>query len=123
MLCQNCGNEFDRVQNTQVFCSVNCRQKAYYGRHSSEKSKSIMAHVKENWDKYKPQFYARGAVSYAIETGKLTKPTECSMCGSSKNIQAHHHKGYDVQHRLDVVWLCGKCHRKSEGTRKEQRND
>jgi ribosomal protein S27AE len=53
---------------------------------------------------------AHRAVDYAIETGRLVRPKECSKCGATGRIEAHHHKGYAREHYLDVVWLCEPCH-------------
>lgn len=56
---------------------------------------------------------ARGAARYAVKKGILTRPDACPRCGSTENrIDAHHHKGYDDAHRLDVVFLCTVCHGK-----------
>lgn len=51
---------------------------------------------------------ARKATQRAVRAGKLTRPDVCSRCGNTDDIQAHH-KDYDAP--LDVVWLCGTCHR------------
>jgi hypothetical protein len=71
------------------------------------------------------QYRAWHAVKYALTTGKLVRPAKCSHCGKwpGKNkrgrskIEAHHHKGYDRAHQLDVVWLCSRCHRNAEDLR------
>jgi len=55
---------------------------------------------------------AREAVRLAIKKGKLVRPRKCQECGdSSHRIEAHHHKGYELDHRLDVIFLCTPCHR------------
>jgi|JI7StandDraft_1071085.scaffolds.fasta_scaffold265956_2 hypothetical protein len=65
---------------------------------------------------YRPRKYdpdknpARVAVFRAVKSGKLVRPETCSSCGKSCKPQAHHHKGYDKENRLDVVWLCSGCH-------------
>lgn len=51
---------------------------------------------------------ARGAVLYAIHTGKLIK-LPCQVCGNPKS-EAHHYLGYSKEHRLDVVFLCRAHH-------------
>lgn len=55
---------------------------------------------------------ARHAIHYAIKQGKLDRPKNCSIagCRSTSKIQAHHWKGYDQIHWLDVQWLCPKHH-------------
>lgn len=53
---------------------------------------------------------ARDAIRRAIKRGRMVRPLECSKCGSGGNIQAHHWKGYAKEFRLDVQWLCPRCH-------------
>jgi hypothetical protein len=54
---------------------------------------------------------AMQAVRYAVKTGRLVKPGHCQTPGCVRaDVQAHHHKGYSREHRLDVVWLCHKHH-------------
>ena len=51
----------------------------------------------------------------AIKRGDLMRPTECPKCyRTDQRIEAHHHKGYDPEHALDVVFVCGSCHREAE---------
>jgi hypothetical protein len=54
---------------------------------------------------------AHRAVAVAIDIGRLTPPLRCENCGGVPPLTAHHHKGYEPNHRLDVIWLCGNCHR------------
>lgn len=55
---------------------------------------------------------ARGSVRYHIITGKLKVPDYCPRCGEKKRLDAHHHKGYGKENKLDVVFLCRQCHAK-----------
>lgn len=50
------------------------------------------------------------AVYYAVKTGRLVRPSNCSKCFIECKPQAHHHNGYDLQNLLNVIWLCNKCH-------------
>lgn len=54
---------------------------------------------------------ARVLVYRALQEGKLQKPKRCQRCHRAKPLEAHHHKGYAKEHRLDVQWLCQPCHR------------
>lgn len=56
------------------------------------------------------RYRARGAVAYALKTGKLIRKP-CEVCGDPKS-QAHHH---DYSKPLDVKWLCQTHHRIEEG--------
>jgi len=55
---------------------------------------------------------ARNAVTHSLERGEIRRGP-CAECGAAA--QAHHHRGYEPQFHLDVVWLCrthhGKAHR------------
>lgn len=54
---------------------------------------------------------AREDVGRALASGKLRKEN-CKECGS-KDVQAHHHKGYAKKNRLVVTWLCPEHHRQA----------
>jgi len=55
-------------------------------------------------------------VAKALKDGTLTRPSLCSACGKDPGvglrgrtkIHAHH---TDYARPMDVVWLCGSCHR------------
>lgn len=49
----------------------------------------------------------RNRVHRALKTGRLTR-LPC-ICGETK-VEAHHYNGYDLEHALDVVWLCKRHH-------------
>lgn len=52
---------------------------------------------------------ARLAVHRALRKGVL-KRQPCTQCGSTRNVDGHHYRGYEREHWLDVRWLCRKCH-------------
>lgn len=63
----------------------------------------------------KEQGMANSAVNHALRDRRLLKPDACERCGSKDfhfhRLEAHHHKGYAPEHRLDVIWLCSApCH-------------
>lgn len=58
---------------------------------------------------------AQYAVLCAVRDGRLVRPSRCEDCRAAapqqvRRIEAHHHRGYAARHRLDVRWLCPKCH-------------
>lgn len=55
------------------------------------------------------KYVARYKLRYAVSRGQITKEP-CQDCGKAK-VEAHHHKGYEPEHWLDVMWLCRKHHR------------
>lgn len=63
---------------------------------------------------------ARKAVGRALKTGRLIKPACCGHEGCDETyIEAHHCRGYEREHWLDVEWLCHSHHRKAHRTRNE----
>lgn len=57
--------------------------------------------------KQRIQKKARDAVYMALKSGKLVKKP-CEKCGA-KDVHAHHP---DHKKRMEIVWLCPKCHKK-----------
>lgn len=55
---------------------------------------------------------AHSAVTRAMITGDIVRPRMCEGCFTACKPEAHHHKGYDKEHWLDVLWLCRSCHKK-----------
>lgn len=135
--CEECGKKFTANMNFQKFCSVICyrrarmkkpiekmkakiRHKAYKQTEKGKASsiKSTLIQREKNYEKY----LARANVRNHISAGKIIKPTICSMCNEVNKLDAHHHKGYSKEHRLDVIWLCRTCHVQEEKRLKYQEN-
>lgn len=49
----------------------------------------------------------RSRVGNALRKGRITK--QPCFCGRV-TVEAHHYAGYDLDHALDVVWLCKRHH-------------
>jgi hypothetical protein len=89
----------------------------YYKGHAEQAKKRRTRWMKEHpaykadWQKSHPDHCeAWRAVYRAVKSGKLKRPAKCSRCGKKCRPHAHHHRGHDVKHHLDVVWLCIPCH-------------
>lgn len=79
------------------------------GQARSPNAESVRAYKRRHRDKHR----ARKIVRQAVERGLLIRPTECEECGAaSDRIEAHHE---DYTRRLDVVWLCSRCHYAKRG--------
>lgn len=70
------------------------------------------AHIAKNtlrWRRENPEkSRAEASVSYALKKGTLVRKAACENCGDdSSRLHAHH---ADYSKRLDVKWLCAKCH-------------
>ena len=66
-------------------------------------------HAKRQCEKFPEKKKAGYALNNAVESGKVVRPSTCSLCGASGNIEGHHWS-YKEEHRLDVIWLCRACH-------------
>jgi ribosomal protein S27AE len=65
--------------------------------------------VRDYRRKFPERARAREAVQTALNSGRLVKAKECEMCGRAVRLTGHH-DSYEVERRLVVIWLCGKCH-------------
>lgn len=57
------------------------------------------------------------AVNHAICRGEIANPNtlacvHCGHAGQDRRHEYHHHNGYEFNHRLDVISLCSKCHKR-----------
>lgn len=95
-------------QNKEYYLS---RNRIY--RKTDEGKKSVLKGVYKNRQKYPEKYKARIAVSNAIATGKIKSSKEfiCSICKIEQAKEYHHWHGYELEHRLDVIPVCIKCHR------------
>ncbi len=98
--CKLCRKLFQKNNK----CKYKAYQKAY---RQTEKAKlNQKKHRARNTQKIK----ARNAVCHAVRDGKLTPANQLKcICGNQAE-QYHHHKGYTMKFRLDVIPLCVGCH-------------
>lgn len=75
----------------------------YQREHRAERNAYVRAARARNPAKFR----ARDAVKKAIRTGRLKRPATCADCGARGRLHAHHE---DYERRLDVTFLCTKCH-------------
>jgi len=64
---------------------------------------------------------ARRLVQMRVRRGKLPHPSTlpCTKCGmkaseTGRRHDYHHHNGYSLEHRADVVPMCSDCHSQEE---------
>lgn len=63
---------------------------------------------------------ARHAVERAIKTGRLVRPSHCSVCRAEAYTHGHHD---DYLKALEVRWLCKPCHEEHHRGDKNERHD
>lgn len=49
----------------------------------------------------------RNRIHHALKRGILVR--QPCICGATE-VEAHHYAGYELEHALDVVWLCKRHH-------------
>ncbi|MDI6754729.1 MAG: hypothetical protein QME78_10100 [Thermodesulfobacteriota bacterium] len=78
-------------------------QKNYY----LNNRKKIKVRKSSYYGLHKKEIRAVAMLNYAISTGKLMRPGNCSICGVSGIIIGHHD---DYDKPLEVRWVCRSCH-------------
>lgn len=94
--CEFCGTNFGPVDHlSRRFCSYKCKSKS---QATGRKRRFVAAPEARR---------AQRRVAYAVEKGRLLRPSACEKCGTVGKIEAAH-KDYTAP--LDVRWLCRSCH-------------
>ncbi len=108
--------------------SQSYRAKTNNARATPEQKAKARAYVREYRKrplaKYKEA--ARGALGYAVATGKIIRPDTCSLCHANPErsrsgrslIRADHWHGYAPAHHLYIQWICARCDGKTERERR-----
>lgn len=71
-----------------------------------ERKAKILLYQRNRRERFPGKCRARQAVNNAVRDGRMKK-LPCQECGDPKS-QAHHH---DYRKKLEVTWMCFKCHR------------
>jgi hypothetical protein len=103
--------EFKAMQDAYVDRNpdkVKASKKQYYVNNSDYVYEQVKRRRNESPEKYN----AHKAVQIAVKNGSLplVKTQTCELCGNTA--QHYHHWSYLLEHQLDVIPLCAKCHRK-----------
>ena len=77
-----------------------------YGRNRASDYAQIILLWKKN---HRKEINISARVRHAVETGELSKPLFCCICGRRGRINGHHD---DYDKPFDVLWVCSSCHKK-----------
>ena len=77
------------------------KRQDYYAAYDRERGSRTIAKGQKN-------AAATSAVARAVREGRLIKEP-CFFCAATESLHAHH---IDYTKKLDVVWLCARCHRR-----------
>lgn len=128
-ICTKCKEEkelsfFHRKSATANYYMSKCKEchaimsKRYYQRNKEkiaeqkklyqQKNKEKIAETRKQYKKKYPKIRnAHRRVEYAIKTGKLIRPSICSICGKRDSKIEAHYNNYD--NPLDICWVCTSC--------------
>lgn len=103
--CKACAREDMRKHREAGLC----QESDWRRYHENEQRRQMINEKAADFHRSNPLIRkAHSAISNAIRDGRLTRPTQCSQCGSEgKRIEAHHD---DYSKPLEVRWLCKRCH-------------
>ena len=95
-----------QADNPARWAAVQRRYRATHPGHDRVRKRRW---VEQNREKMR----AHRAVAKAVAMGRLIALSSCSVCSATGKIEGHH---LDYEKRLEVVWLCVKCHKKRHAT-------
>lgn len=109
--CKSCAR-----RDVKVHRALNVDRVRAYDRQRARTPKRAEAMKAKNVRKVMhegPKYAAaHNAVTRAVRSGKLIRPSKCDRCPATENIQAHHD---DYTKKLVVSWLCPVCHAARHG--------
>jgi hypothetical protein len=100
--CKTCTKKDVKAVPFEVKRQYEARRNA-----KSERKAARTRYAQARRAKWPGKYQANTAVGNAVRDGRLVK-LPCRRCGSKVRVQAHHK---DYRKKLDVEWLCFKCHR------------
>lgn len=132
--CKACKQQYEKLhyqKNKDRYLQINRKWKnknkekvKRNAQRYEEENRERIKEVRDNrrsGERFKLQSKAHASLEYAINTGKIERPDNCSNCGSNKTqIQGHH---TDYNNPLDVIWLCQSCHLIIHGKERRSSND
>ena len=112
-ICRQCGDEFFPKSQWQKFCNIDCRHDWNNGfRKFCPVCDSDIDRAKKGFPfgtaSEERRTSTNAKLEMAVNSGKLSRPRNCSKCGTSKGRIVAHHEDYDKP--LEVIWVCSKCH-------------
>lgn len=123
--CKKCDNEASRAYRAKTpltddqRAEIRARQQKL--RDEWRKDPEWRARRRRNHKKvrerYPDRMYANNALAGAVRRGQVVRPSSCSQCDNTRDIQAHHE---DYSKPLEVIWLCRDCHVEADRARRQR---
>lgn len=77
---------------------------------------AVYKSTKKLWHKQRSRVY----LNWAIKTGKIIRPKNCSECKNRVKVECHHE---DYKNPLVCIWLCRTCHADVERKKSKNSNE
>lgn len=113
-LCKECRRAYERKRYAERAEEERARSRERHKEHRDRELARMSRYATSGRRVLKPsdpkKQHARQRTKYAVQTGRLVKPTACESCHKqlpSRKIHAHH---VDYDKPLEVEWLCRDCH-------------
>lgn len=103
--CRECRRAYDREYQRRK----PAKRKAREARYRANNPEAVASRKQRYRDLHRERKRASDCVRHALDSGRISRPDSCEMCGVAGDVVAHH-DSYAVEDRLRVVWLCRRCH-------------
>lgn len=114
--CKACCIRLAKKRNREKRPEIRKQRREY--RNTEHGRRTVSAAHKRGRQRHPDRARAREAVHDLLPSASERR---CYYC-DKQAVAWHHHKGYDRQHRLDVIPLCHKCHVKADALQRSQKS-
>jgi len=80
-----------------------------YGNSDKKRAARMRAYPKY-YAAHQPQAKAHAQIMIAVRAGRLPRPDTLPCYYCNEMAKHYHHPSYELEHRLDVIPVCVKCH-------------
>ena len=107
--------ESEKIKDPE-YIQKRSQKTATWAKNNPEKRRLIaIRRNKKELANHPDKVRARALVNQRVRFGRMSKASDlkCSYC-EDMAAHYHHHKGYEFEHRYDVIPVCVKCHREQD---------
>jgi hypothetical protein len=98
----------ERARARELFAKRSPEQKALQHLRQRRFRKGRARLIRSRSLANRPKAHKAGEIlRHAIGNGKIIKPKNCSVCGTTALLHGHHE---DYEKPLEVIWVCHPCH-------------
>lgn len=118
-----CGLQYWCKKCVAIYAHQNQHRRVEYNRKHQQRPETKQKNVERITERRKnkdPRIIAGQKLGAAVQSGRIEKPSTCSICNKSfprEKIEGHH---ADYDYPLAVIWCCRQCHINSFHQRKSK---